>query len=56
MNIEEAIDFIKTTKQPAAYFDISNNRYRFKNLQIENNQRIYNYLSEQQNCEISIKG
>lgn len=55
MNIQEALDFIKKAKQPAAYFDDKEERYRFQNVAYENDKTIYKYLNESRNIEISIK-
>ena len=56
MNISEVIDFIKETKQPAAYFDTEKERFRFGHLEINNNnQRIYNYLNGDTTVQITIK-
>lgn len=55
MNIIDALDFINETKQPAAYFDHDGERYRFQNLEFNNNQTIYKYLSPSQEVSFSVK-
>lgn len=55
MDIIEALDFINKTKQPAAYFDHNNERYRFQNLEINNDQTIYKYLSPNQEISFSVR-
>lgn len=55
MKLQDAIEFINKTKQPAAYFDTDTDRYRFQNLIIENDQRIYKYLNtKDHNIEIRL--
>lgn len=55
MNIIDALDFINETKQPAAYFDHNDERYRFQNLEIKNNQTIYRYLSPSQEVSFTVR-
>jgi len=55
MDLTDALEFIKKTKQPAAYFDTQKERYRFQNLIMENNQTIYRYLSPTQSMDIRVK-
>lgn len=55
MNIQDALDFIKVAKQPAAYFDHDNERYTFQNVEYNNDKTIYKYLNEKRDIEITIK-
>ena len=54
MDLLEAQDFIQETKQPIMYFDFQGERYRFQNLEINNGQTIYKYLSPSQEISFTV--
>ena len=43
--LQDAVSFMKRAKQPAAYFDTADDRYRFQNVEYEGNKAIYKYSS-----------
>lgn len=56
MDLLDAQDFVRETKQPLMYFDHAGERYRFQNLEIKEGQSIYKYLSPTQEIKIQVNG